>query len=195
MGQQPARPRHGDCAAARRPLVATDVAARARRRQLTHVINYDVPSAPAAYVHRIGRVGRAGREGVAITLAQPREHRMLKQIERATKQPIAVEKVPTVADLRSRRLELTRAGLEESLLEDELDHFRVVVETLAEEHDVMDIAAAAVKLAHELAAARSTRTRSPTCRRPASAPTTAAATATARTRARASRPARAPART
>ena len=39
-------------------------------------------------MHRIGRVGRAGREGVAITLAEPREHRMLKTIERVTKQQI-----------------------------------------------------------------------------------------------------------
>ena len=132
-------------------LVATDVAARGLDiDSLTHVVNYDVPSAPEAYVHRIGRVGRAGREGVAITLAQPREHRMLKTIERVTKQQIAIEKIPTVADLRARRLELTRAALEDSLVEDRLDHFRVVVESLAQEYDVMDVAAAAVKLAHEL---------------------------------------------
>src|SRR3984957_12027034 len=50
-------------------LVATDVAARGLDiDQLTHVVNYDVPSAPDSYVHRIGRVGRAGREGAAITL-------------------------------------------------------------------------------------------------------------------------------
>jgi ATP-dependent RNA helicase DeaD len=132
-------------------LLATDVAARGLDVDvLTHVVNYDVPSSPEAYVHRIGRVGRAGREGVAITLAQPREHRYLKAIEKITKQRIAFEKLPTVADLRARRLELTRAGLEESLLEDgDLDHFRVVVETLAEDYDLMDVAAAAVKLAHE----------------------------------------------
>ncbi|WP_327045947.1 DEAD/DEAH box helicase [Microbispora sp. NBC_01189] len=132
-------------------LMATDVAARGLDiEQLTHVINYDVPSAPESYVHRIGRVGRAGREGVAITLAEPREHRMLKTIERVTRSRITVEKVPTVADLRARRLELTRAALQESLMEDgDLDRFRVVVETLADEFDLMDIALAAVKLAHE----------------------------------------------
>jgi ATP-dependent RNA helicase DeaD len=131
-------------------LVATDVAARGLDvEQLTHVFNYDVPSAPDSYVHRIGRVGRAGREGVAITLAEPREHRMLKTIERVTKQRIPVEKVPTIADLRARRLELTRAALQESILEDDLEHFRVVVETLAEEFGVMEVALAAVKLAHE----------------------------------------------
>ena len=131
-------------------LVATDVAARGLDvEHLTHVVNYDVPSAPDAYVHRIGRVGRAGREGVAITLAEPREHRMLKTIERVTGQRIEVEKVPTVADLRTRRLELTRAALQESILEDDLEQFRVVVETLTDEFDVMEVALAAVKLAHE----------------------------------------------
>ncbi|HEX2047703.1 MAG TPA: DEAD/DEAH box helicase [Acidimicrobiales bacterium] len=131
-------------------VVATDVAARGLDIDvLTHVVNYNVPSAPDAYVHRIGRVGRAGREGVAITLAEPREHRMLKLIERATKQRITIEKLPTVADLHARRLELTRAALHESLLEDEFERYRVVVETLTDEFDLMEVALAAVKLAHE----------------------------------------------
>jgi ATP-dependent RNA helicase DeaD len=131
-------------------LVATDVAARGLDiEQLTHVVNYDVPSAPESYVHRIGRVGRAGREGVAITLAEPREHRMLKTIERVAGAPIVVQTVPTVADLRARRLDLTRAALRESLLGDDLDRFRVVVETLTDEFDLMEVALAAVKLAHE----------------------------------------------
>jgi ATP-dependent RNA helicase DeaD len=137
-------------------LVATDVAARGLDiEHLTHVVNYDVPSAPDVYVHRIGRVGRAGREGVAITLAEPREHRMLRTIERVTRRRMAVEKVPTVADLRTRRLELTRAALQEILAEDGLEQFRVVVETLADEFDVMDVALAAVKLAHEAGGATS----------------------------------------
>ena len=135
-------------------LVATDVAARGLDvDHLTHVVNYDVPSAPEAYVHRIGRVGRAGREGVAITLAEPREHRLLKNIERVTGQQIAVEKVPTISDLRNRRMELTLSTLRESITEatsaGELDQFRVVVETLTDEFDVMEVALAAVKLAHE----------------------------------------------
>jgi ATP-dependent RNA helicase DeaD len=131
-------------------LIATDVAARGLDiEQLTHVVNYNVPSASESYVHRIGRVGRAGREGVAITLAEPREHRMLKAIERQTKQRITVQKIPTVADLRARRLELTRAALHESLLEDDLEQFLAVVEPLADEFDVMEVALAAVKLAYD----------------------------------------------
>jgi len=110
-----------------------------------------VPSAPESYVHRIGRVGRAGREGTAITLAEPREHKMLKTIERATKRPIAIEKLPTVAKLRAMRLELMATGLRESLLKDDgdLDAFRSVVAPLAAEFDLFDVALAAVKLAHE----------------------------------------------
>ncbi|ASR39620.1 heavy metal transporter [Prauserella marina] len=131
-------------------VVATDVAARGLDiDQLTHVVNFDVPSAPDVYVHRIGRVGRAGREGTAITLAEPREHRMLKTIERVTGQRLAVQKLPTIADLRAQRLEQTRAALWENLQEENLDRFRAVVEPLAEEYDVVEVALAAVKLAHE----------------------------------------------
>jgi ATP-dependent RNA helicase DeaD len=131
-------------------LVATDVAARGLDiDHLSHVVNYDLPSAPDAYVHRVGRVGRAGRDGVAITLVEPRQHRLLKTIEKATKQKISVESLPTVADLRARRLELTRAALEDALTEDDAEQYRVVVDTLTDSYDLMEIALAAVKLAHE----------------------------------------------
>jgi ATP-dependent RNA helicase DeaD len=130
-------------------LIATDVAARGIDiPHVSHVFNYDVPSAPEVYVHRIGRTGRAGREGTAVTFAEPREHRLLRSIERVTKQKVEVATLPTVADLRARRLDLTRASLRERLLAGDLDDVRVVVESLTEEFDVMDIAAAAVKLAH-----------------------------------------------
>jgi ATP-dependent RNA helicase DeaD len=133
-------------------VIATDVAARGLDiEQLALVVNYDVPATADSYVHRIGRVGRAGREGIAITLADPRESRLLQQFERQTKGKIERAQVPTVADLRARRLELTRAALREAILAGGLDHYRVAVETLAQEHDLMDIALAAVKLAHEAA--------------------------------------------
>jgi ATP-dependent RNA helicase DeaD len=130
-------------------LIATDVAARGLDiEHLSHVVNFDVPCEPESYVHRIGRVGRAGREGVAITLAEPREHRQLQGIERATRQKIEIARLPTVADLRARRLELTRAAVREAIVGGDLDHFRVVVESLADEFDVMQVALGAVKLAH-----------------------------------------------
>jgi ATP-dependent RNA helicase DeaD len=137
-------------------LIATDVAARGLDiPRLTHVINYDVPNAPESYVHRIGRVGRAGREGVAITLAEPREHRLLRAIEQLTKRRLQVAAVPTVADLRARRLELVRASLRETLVEDDFERFRVVVESLASEFEPMEIAMAAVKMVHESAGGES----------------------------------------
>jgi ATP-dependent RNA helicase DeaD len=130
-------------------LIATDVAARGLDiEHLSHVVNYDLPASAEDYVHRIGRTGRAGREGTAITLAEPREQRLLRNIEYLTKQKIEVATVPTVADLRARRLELTRASIRERVLAGGLDDVRVVVDSLAEEFDVFDIAAAGIALAH-----------------------------------------------
>ena len=130
-------------------LIATDVAARGLDiEHLSHVVNYDVPAAAEAYVHRIGRTGRAGRAGTAITLAEPREHRLLRSIESFTKQKIDVATVPTVAELRARRLDVTRASIRELVLAGGLDDVRVVVESLAQDLDIVDVAAAAVKLAH-----------------------------------------------
>ncbi len=129
-------------------LVATDVAARGLHvDKLSHVINFDLPASPEAYVHRIGRTGRAGQEGVAISFADPREHRLIKNIERVTGQKIAMAAVPSASDLRARKLELLQASLRETLIAGELDAFRVVVESLSAEFDVVQVAAAAVKLA------------------------------------------------
>src|SRR4029450_2555126 len=114
-------------------LIATDVAARGLDiEHLSHVVNYDVPASPEAYLHRIGRTGRAVRGGTAITLAEPREHRALKVIEQFAKAKIEVGTVPTVADLRARRLDLTRASLRERLLAGAHDDVRVVVESLSD---------------------------------------------------------------
>ncbi len=135
-------------------LIATDVAARGLDVDtLTHVVNYDVPSAAESYVHRIGRVGRAGRQGMAITLAEPRERRQLANIERMTKQHIAIEKVPSVADLRARQVELTVTAVREALAAEDLDEYEDVLDTLAAGHDVREIAVAALKLVHEASGA------------------------------------------
>src|SRR3954469_112580 len=138
-------------------LVATDVAARGLDiEHVSHVVNYDVPSDPDACVHRIGRTGRAGREGVAITLVEPRESRLLKNIERTVKVKLELATVPTTADLRERRLELLSASLRETLLDDGLDHYRAVVEPLASEFDVLEVALAAVSLADKSSGAAGT---------------------------------------
>jgi len=131
-------------------LIATDVAARGLDVDiLTHVVNYDVPSAPDAYVHRIGRVGRAGRAGVAITLAEPRELRLLQNIERATKRNVPVEQVPSVAELRARQLAATADAVGAALGTDDLDRFTGMVDELTAAADLRDVARAALKVAHE----------------------------------------------
>ncbi|MGY9073224.1 MAG: DEAD/DEAH box helicase [Acidimicrobiales bacterium] len=130
-------------------LVATDVAARGLDVDtLTHVVNYDVPQAAESYVHRIGRVGRAGREGVAITLAEPRNRRALQNIEHLTKQTITIHKVPSVADLKARQIELTVTALTEALASPDLDDYNTVLHGLSGLDSDRNIALAAIKLVH-----------------------------------------------
>jgi ATP-dependent RNA helicase DeaD len=131
-------------------LIATDVAARGLDiGHLSHVVNFDIPASPDAYIHRTGRTGRAGREGVAITLLEPKEVRLLRSIETVGKRKISVENVPTVVDIRARRMELTSAAIREVLEGGDYGSYDVIVEALASDYDVLAIAAAAVKMAHE----------------------------------------------
>jgi ATP-dependent RNA helicase DeaD len=130
-------------------LVATDVAARGLDiEHLSHVVNYDVPSDPETYVHRVGRTGRAGREGVALTLVEPRERRLLRNIETAVRRTIALAPIPSVADLRVRRMESLKNALKETIERGELGPYRELVSELSASFDPTDVAAAAARLAH-----------------------------------------------
>ena len=74
-----------------RSLIATDVAARGIDvDDITHVINYDLPIEPEAYVHRIGRTARAGQSGQALSFCAADEINLLQAIQRFTKQDVAV---------------------------------------------------------------------------------------------------------
>ncbi|HVH37108.1 MAG TPA: DEAD/DEAH box helicase, partial [Sphingomicrobium sp.] len=76
-------------------LIATDIAARGIDVSgVSHVINYDLPEVPEQYVHRIGRTARAGAEGKAVAFCAPDERGLLRDIERLTRAPIAVNALP-----------------------------------------------------------------------------------------------------
>jgi ATP-dependent RNA helicase RhlE len=69
----------------------SDVAARGIDIEaVSHVFNYELPNVAEAYVHRIGRTARAGGAGIAITLCDGAERGMLREIEKLTRQTIAV---------------------------------------------------------------------------------------------------------
>lgn len=129
-------------------LVATDVAARGIDvENVTHVVNYDLPQDPESYVHRIGRTGRAGKRGLAISLATPREFKLLKQIERETGAQIEAREVPSLADVAERQAEMWRDRIVETIQGGGLGHFRAILGSVIDEHDPVDVACAALKLA------------------------------------------------
>jgi ATP-dependent RNA helicase DeaD len=127
-------------------LVATDVAARGLDvPEVSHVINFDIPPDPEYYVHRIGRTGRYGRRGEAITFVNPREMRILKIIERVTGAHIRREEVPTAAEAEEREAEILGARLTATLSKGGWGRFRPMIEELLQEdHDPVDLAAAAL---------------------------------------------------
>jgi ATP-dependent RNA helicase RhlE len=74
-----------------RVLVATDIAARGIDVEgVTHVINFELPHEPESYVHRIGRTARAGNSGVAVAFCDSQERKLLRDIEKLTRRPLAV---------------------------------------------------------------------------------------------------------
>ncbi|MDQ3799014.1 MAG: DEAD/DEAH box helicase [Acidobacteriota bacterium] len=131
-------------------VVATDVAARGLDvEQITTVVNYDMPGDTEVYVHRIGRTGRAGRAGKAILFVTPRQQRMKRDIENYTNQRIEPFRVPSQADVASRRVAILKERILDTLAKQELELYLSLVEELAEECgcDIAEIAAAATFLA------------------------------------------------
>ncbi len=126
-------------------LVATDVAARGLDvDRITHVVNYDIPTDTESYVHRIGRTGRAGRTGDAISFITPKEYRLLRAIEKATRQEVTPMPLPTVDDVNSTRLSKFDDAITGALESESLHTFRDIVAHYVREHDVpeVDVAAA-----------------------------------------------------
>ena len=131
-------------------LVATDVAARGLDiDNITHVVNFDVPSDSESYVHRIGRTGRAGNTGVALTFITPRDFRQLKLIERSIKTNNIRGTLPTDASVLERQREQIVSRMQTILEQDRYQDYLPIVETLEKDYDVQDIAAAALKFMQE----------------------------------------------
>jgi ATP-dependent RNA helicase DeaD len=131
-------------------VVATDVAARGLDvERVSHVVNYDVPYDPEAYVHRIGRTGRAGRSGEAILFIAPRERNMLRVIERATRHTIEQMQLPSIQDVNDQRVARFNDRISAALAAGEGEKFRALIERYESEHNVpaVEIAAALASLA------------------------------------------------
>ncbi|MCB9076589.1 MAG: DEAD/DEAH box helicase [Anaerolineaceae bacterium] len=130
-------------------LVATDVAARGLDiDDISHVFNFDLPPEPEVYVHRVGRTGRAGKPGIAVSLVTPRERWLMRKIESYTKQPITPATLPTVAEIKQHRESQLVEQMLVWLRRDRCRREREMVAELTENgYDVVDIAAAALKVA------------------------------------------------
>lgn len=132
-------------------LVATDVVARGLDvERISHVLNYDIPYDTESYVHRIGRTGRAGREGEAILFVSPREQRMLRMIEQATRQKIAPMELPSAADINVKRIDRFKQQITDTIENKDLSEFLGVLSEYQVENDVdpLNIAAALASLMH-----------------------------------------------
>lgn len=126
-------------------VVATDVAARGLDvERISHVINFDIPYDNESYIHRIGRTGRAGREGKAILFITPKETRLLRSIEKSTRQSITPLTMPTNAQVSDQRIQQFTNQLMNTLETPRLDKFRDLITRFAAENelDMADIAAA-----------------------------------------------------
>ena len=131
-------------------LVATDVAARGLDvERISHVINYDIPYDPESYVHRIGRTGRAGRSGEAILFVAPREKRLLRTIEKVTRQPIEPMQLPSAKVNNQQRISAFKQKITDTL--DDIN-MKIFEQLVLEYHDetgveALKIAAALAKIA------------------------------------------------
>lgn len=141
-------------------LVATDVAARGLDvERISHVINYDIPYDTESYVHRIGRTGRAGRKGEAILFVAPREQRMLRAIEKATRQKITAMQLPSREAIADRRVASFKQLISQTLEAQELEYFETLIDSYQAEHDV-GLSEVAAALAYLVQRERPLRTES-----------------------------------
>ena len=112
-------------------LIATDVAARGIDvKEITHVINYELPDDVEVYTHRSGRTGRAGSTGIALSIVHSREIGKLRQIERIVQVPFHKMEIPTGKDVCRKQF----FSFMEKLLQADISHgdYETYVPMLAE---------------------------------------------------------------
>jgi ATP-dependent RNA helicase DeaD len=132
-------------------IVATEVAARGLDiDRISYVINYDIPHDVDSYTHRIGRTGRAGRTGKALVFVAPREFRMLKEIQRVTKQEIKELKAPSFIQVEEKRLKKFAEKISHVIVQEDISYYRDFVKNVVArgEFNELDIAAAVTFIAH-----------------------------------------------
>ncbi|MDQ2178860.1 DEAD/DEAH box helicase [Marinifilum sp. D714] len=89
-----------------RVMVSSDVAARGIDiEDVSHVINFDIPTNYVEYVHRVGRTGRAEKEGTAISFVNEGEEELMEKIEDLIRKPVSLESVPLDVEITSQLLE------------------------------------------------------------------------------------------
>ena len=136
-------------------LIATDVAARGIDvNDVEAVYNYDVPEDIEYYVHRIGRTGRAGKAGRSFTLVVGREAYKIRDIERVCHTRIKERKIPSAADITSRKAaKILKSAVRVAEQQDLGRATEYILEEIAlGEHSAVEIAAAfmQMKLGNEI---------------------------------------------
>lgn len=129
-------------------VVATDVAARGIDiERISLVVNYDIPLDAESYVHRIGRTGRAGRSGRALLFVEPRERRLLRNVEHLIKKNIEEVELPNHEVLQACRRKKFKDKITTQLEHHDLEVYRELLEDMfTADQSQEDIAAAMMML-------------------------------------------------
>ncbi len=128
-------------------IVATDVAARGIDiSDLTHVINYSLPEAPEAYIHRVGRTGRAGKRGMAITFVTAREYKRFSFIRRIAKSDIERITIPEAGQIIKAKRERILATLTEMIEKSDINaQYPKMADTLLHDREAKHVLSAVLQ--------------------------------------------------
>jgi len=134
-------------------LIATDVVARGLDvERISHVVNFDAPRDNESYVHRIGRTGRAGRSGEAILFISRRETRLLRSIEKTTRQALTEMEIPSVKKINALRISRYKKSIistiEKMQNHKDFETFSTIINDIHQEEENIDLVAIAAALAH-----------------------------------------------